>query len=250
METLDDFLGVSGREIRSSGVLHINIYPIKDYPRKIRISKEPYNESYVPDKWRKRIGNSVYFYGNGIKDKFDEIDADNPLFGKIFRKYLLDMLSENITAPWQLKELRSTLRLVKEITESYNYSDKIKLQYEIVISVHHWQNKNFGLTADLKINILDRKTNKRLSYPKIKDRYGENIRKSIWRSVQAFHRHFTFNGKKYATAMREKFNLLTSLLSEAFGSSEGERIFKTPDGEVKIIFKPLEVVEVSNNDGI
>lgn len=250
MGMLDDFLGVSRREIRSSGVLHINIYPIAEYPRKIKISEEPYNENYLPDKWRKRIGNFVYFYGNGVKDKFDEIDANNTLFGKIFRKYFLDMLSENITAPWQLKELRSNLRLIKEITESYDYSDKIKLQYELIIGVHHWQNKNFGLTADLKINILDRRTNEHLSYPEIKDRYGENIRKSIWKSVQAFHKHLTPEGKKYATAMRDKFSLLTSLLSEAFGSSEGERIFKTPDGEVKITFEPLEVVEVSNNDGI
>lgn len=237
-------------ERRSSGVLFINIYPVIEYPTKIKISKIPYNDEYSPDRWRKRIGNSVYYYGDGIRENFYEIAVNSPLFGKIFRKYLLDMLSENITAPWQLKELKSNLRVVKEITESYDYSDIIKLQYELIIGIHHWQNTNFGLTVDLKINVIDRENNQRISYSEIKDKYGEGVKRSIWRSVQAFHRHLTPDGNKYATAMRDKFNLLTGLLHEAFGSSEGEKIFNTPDGEVKIIFKPLEVVEVSNNDGI
>ena len=237
-------------ERRSSGVLFINIYPVLEYPTKIKISKVPYNDGYSPDRWRKRIGNSVYYYGNGIRENFDEIDVNSPLFGKIFRKYLLDMLSENITAPWQLKELKSNLRVVKEIIESYDYYNIIKLQYELIIGIHHWQNTNFGLAVDLRINVIDRENNQRISYPEIKDKYGESVRKSIWRSVQAFHRHLRSDGKKYATAMRDKFNLLTSLLQEAFGSSESERIFNIPDGKVKIFFKPLEVVEVSNNDGI
>ena len=247
---INDFMDVGDMDRRSSGVLYINIYPVIEYPRRIKISKIPYSREFSPDKWRKRIGNSVYFYGNGIKDKFDEIDVDNPLFGKIFRKYLLDMLSENITAPWQLKELKSNLRVIKEITETYDYSNRIKLEYELIIGVHHWQNTNFGLTVDLKINIIDRENDQRISYPEIKDKYGEGVKRSIWKSVQAFHRHLSSDGKKYATSMRDKFNLLTGLLHEAFSSSEGEKIFNTPDGEVKIIFNPLEVVEVSNNDGI
>ena len=254
MVRLDDFMDMGDTDKRSSGVLYINIYPVIEYPRRIKISKIPYSSEYSPDKWRKRIGNFVYYYGNGIRGNFDEIDVDNPLFGKIFRKYLLDILSENITTPWQLKELKSNLRLIKEITENYDYSNIIKLQYELIIGIHHWQNTNFGLTVDVKINVFDRKTDKRISYPEIKDKYGEGVRKSIWRSVQAFHKHLTSDGKKYATAMRDKFNLLTSLLHEAFDSAfdslEGEKIFNTPDGEIKIIFKPLEVVEVSNSDGI
>jgi len=71
---------------------------------------------------KKRVGNMVYYYGNCIKAQPVEIDIDNSLFGMIFRKYLLDMLSQNITESWELKELRSTLRIVKEITESYNHS--------------------------------------------------------------------------------------------------------------------------------
>ena len=247
---LNDFIDVGDAEIRSSGVLFINIYPVINYPRKIKISKIPYNDEYSPDRWRKRIGNSVYYYGDGIRENFDEIDVNSPLFGKIFRKYLLDMLSENITAPWQLKELKSTLRVVKEITESYDYSNKIKLQYELIIGVHHWQNTNFGLTVDMKINVFDRETDKRISYKQIGERYGEDVRYSIWKSVQALHKHLTPEGKRYATAMRDKFNLLTNFLKEVFDSSGDEKSFDTPDGKVKIIFKPLEVVEVSNNDGI
>ena len=242
----NDFIEVEGLERRSSGVLYINIYPVSDYPRRIKVSKLPYDESFSPGKWRKRIGNAVYYYGNELEEHFEEIDADKPLFGKIFRRYLLDMLSENISTPWQLKELRSTLRIVKEITESYDYSDKIKLQYELIISVHHWQNTNFGLTVDLKINIFDRKTNERISYPEIGSKYGESMRRSIWKSVQAFHKHLKPDGKKYATAMRDKFNLITTLLKESFDSSEDEKSFGTPDGEVKITFKPLEIVEVAD----
>lgn len=246
MIRLDDFITVE----RSSGILYINIYPIADYPRKIKVSKIAHDESYSPDKWRKRIGNTVYYYGEDINDRFEKINVDDPVFGMIFRKYLLDLLSENVATPWQLKELRSTLRIVKDISESYGYSDKIKLQYELIIGVHHWQNTNFGLIVDLKINVFDRKTSKRISYPEIRDKYGEDVRKSIWHSVQAFHKHLTPNGNKYATAMQYKFNLLTDLLKEALDSSDDEKSFKTSDGVVKIIFKPLEVVEVSNNDEI
>ncbi len=246
MMRLNDFIEVEGLERRSSGVLYINIYPVVRYPRKLRISRLPYDESFSPGKWRKRVGNMVYYYGSGIKAQPEEIDVDNSLFGMIFRKYLLDMLSENIAIPWQLKELRSTLRIVKEITESYDHSDRIKLQYELIIGVHHWQNTNFGLTADLKINIFDRKTNERISYTEIGSKYEENVRYSIWKSVQAFHKHLRSDGKKYATAMRDKFNLLTSSLKEAFGSSGDEKSFDTPDGEVKISFKPLEIVEVAD----
>jgi len=46
--------------------------------------------------------------------------------------------------------------------------------------------------------------------------------------------------------MRDKFNLLTSSLKEAFGSSGDEKSFNMPDGEVKITFKPLEIVEVAD----
>jgi len=250
MMRLNDFIEAEGLERRSSGVLYINIYPVVRYPRKLRISRLPYDESFSPGKWRKRVGNMVYYYGSGIKAQPEEIDVDNSLFGMIFRKYLLVLLSENITAPWQLKELRSTLRIVKEITEDYDYSDKIKLQYELIIGVHHWQNTNFGLTVDLKINVIDRENNQRISYPEIKDKYGESVKGSIWRSVQAFHRHLRSDGKKYATAMRDKFNLLTSSLKEVFGSSGDEKSFDATDGEVKIIFKPLEVVEVANDDRV
>ena len=246
MMKLDDFIDIGDRDRRSSGVLYINIYSIADYPRKIKVSKLPFDKSYIPDKWRKRIRNMIYYYGNSVKKNSDEMDINNPLFASIFRKYILDLLSENITAPWQLKELRSTLRIVKEITEDYGYSNKIKLQYELIIGIHHWQNTNFGLTVDLKINIIDRENNQRISYPEIKDKYGESVRGSIWRSVQAFHRHLRFDGKKYATAMRDKFNLLTSSLKEAFDSSGDEKSFNMPDGEVKITFKPLEIVEVAD----
>jgi len=246
MRKLDDFIGVE----KSSGVLHVNIYPVSEYPRKVKFSKSPYDKSFSPDKWRKRIGNSVYYYGKDIKDNYEELDVNNPLFGMIFRKYLLDLLSENIEPPWQLKELRSTLRIVKEITETYEHSDKIKLEYELIINVHHWQNMNFGLIVDLKINIFDQKTNQRASYPEIKDKYGEDVRKSIWYSVQAFHKHLTSEGKKYATAMRDKFNLITELLKEAFESSKGEKVFETSDGKIKVVFKPLEVIEVASDDAI
>ena len=47
--------------------------------------------------------------------------------------------------------------------------------------------------------------------------------------------------------MRDKFNLITVLLKEAFEASEDEKSFNTPDGEVKITFKPLEIVEVANH---
>jgi len=246
MTRLDDFMDVERLERRSSGVLYINIYPVVSYPRKIKVSKFPYDKSFSPDKWRKRIENNVFYYGSGIKAQPEEIDVDNSLFGMIFRKYLLDMLSENIATPWQLKELRSTLRIVKEITESYDHSDRIKLQYELIIGVHHWQNTNFGLTIDLKINIFDRKTNERISYPEIGSKYGENVRYSIWKSVQAFHKHLKPDGKRYATAMRDKFNLIKAFLKEAFASSEDEKSFDTPDGEVKISFKPIEIVEVAD----
>ena len=247
---INDFMDVGDMDRRNSGVLYVNIYPVIEYPRRIKISKIPYSREFSPDKWRKRIGNSVYYYGNRVMENFDEIDVNNPLFGKIFRKYLLDILSENIIAPWQLKELKSNLRVVKEITESYDYSNKIKLQYELIIGIHHWQGTNFGLTVDLRINVIDRENNQRLSYPEIKDKYGESVRKSIWRSVQTFHRHLRSDGKRYATAMRDKFNLLTDSLKETFGSSQDEKFFDTIDGKIKIIFKSLEVVEVSNNDGI
>ena len=243
MIRLDDFMSL---ERRSSGVLYINIYPVVSYPRKLRISRLPYDESFSPGKWRKRVGNMVYYYGRSIKAQPEEIDFDKSLFSKIFRKYLLDMLSENIVTPWQLKELRSTLRIVKEITESYDCSDKIKLQYELIIGVHHWQNTNFGLTVDLKINIFDRENNERISYSEIRSKYGDNTRYNIWKSVQAFHKHLKPDGKKYATAMRDKFNLITALLKEAFASSEDEKSFDTPDGEVKISFKPCEIVEVGD----
>ena len=128
MVRLDNFIDIGDRGRRSSGVLYINIYSIADYPRKIKVSKMPYDDSFSSDKWRKRIGDSVYCYGNDIKTHSEKIDVDSPLFGMIFRKYILDLLSENITPPWQLKELRSTLRIVKEITEDYGYSNKIKLQ--------------------------------------------------------------------------------------------------------------------------
>jgi len=246
MMRLNDFIEVEGLERRSFGVLYINIYPVLDYPRKIKVSKLPYDESFSPGKWRKRVGNMVYYYGSGIKTQPEEIDVDNSLFGMIFRKYLLDMLSENIVTPWQLKELRSSLRIVKEITESYDYSDKIKLQYELITGVHHWQNTNFGLTVDLKINVIDKEINQRISYPEIGSKYGENVRYSIWRSVQAFHKHLKPDGKRYATAIRDKFNLITDLLKEVFGSSEDEKSFDTPDGEVKISFKPFEIVEVAD----
>ncbi len=159
------------------------------------------------------------------------------------------MLSENITGQWQLKELASTLKLIKEISEKYPFSDRIKFQYELIIGVHHWQNTNFGLIADLKINVSDRKTENHLSYVKIKDKYGEDVKESIVKSVQYFHKHLNFYGGKYATAMREKFNLITNLLRESFGVSEEKKSFYSPDGEIKVVFKPLEVVEVSN-DGI
>jgi len=246
MVRLDDFMGVE----KSSGVLYINIYPVIEYPRKLKVSKSLYNESFSPGKWRKRIGDSVYYYGENINNHSEELDVDNFLFAVIFRKYLLDLLSENVSPPWQLKELKSTLRIVNEITENYEHSNKIKLEYELIISIHHWQDTNFGLIVDLKINIIDIETNRRISYPEIKDRYGENVRRSIWRSVQAFHRHLTPEGKKYATAMRDKFNLITNLLKEAFDPSDDEKLFRTPDGDVKVIFKPLEIVEVANDDAI
>ncbi len=163
MMGLDNFMDVESLARGTSGVLYINIYPIAQYPRKIKVSKAHYDESFSSGKWRKRIGNTVYYYGNDIKSHSEEIDVNSSLFGMIFRKYLLDMLSENIATSWQLKELGSTLRIIKEITESYDHSDKIKLQYELIIGIHHWQNTNFGLTADLKINIFDRKTNERIS---------------------------------------------------------------------------------------
>ena len=246
MMRLDDFMDVERLERRSSGVLYINIYPVTQYPKIIKISKVHYDESFSSGKWRKRIGNFVYYYGKGVENDFEEIDVSNPLFGQIFRKYLLDLLSENITVPWQLKELKSTFRIVKEITEDYGYSNKIKLQYELIIGIHHWQNTNFGLTVDLKINIIDRENNQRISYPEIKDKYGQSVKGSIWRSVQAFHRHLRSDGKKCATAMRDKFNLITALLKDAFGSSGDEKSFNMPDGEVKIAFKPLEIVEVAD----
>ncbi len=229
----------------SSGILYINIYPIADYPRKIGVSKTVYDKSYYPDKWRKRIGNTVYYYGKGVNDRFEEIEVDNPLFGMIFRKYILDLLSENVAGSWHLKELKSILRIIKEISERYAYYDKIKLQYELIVDVHHWENTNFGLIVDLKINVFDRETNGRISYQEIGYKYGENVRKSVWKSVQAFHRHLTQDGRKYATAMRDKFNLLTALLKDAFGSSDEDKSFETPDGVIKLIFRPLEVVEVN-----
>jgi len=248
MVRLDDFIDMESSERRSSGVLYINIYPIARYPKKIKVSKIPYDQSYKSNKWRKRIGNFVYSYGEEVKEYFEEIRVDNPLFGQIFGRYLLDFLSENINLPWQLKELRSTLRIVKEITENYEHDDKIKLQYELIIGVHHWQNTNFGLIADLKINVFDQETDERISYPNIGSKYGDNVRYSIWKSVQAFRKHLTPDGKKYATAMRDKFNLITALLKEAFASSKDEKSdeksFNTFDGEVKISFKPHEIVEV------
>jgi len=235
---------------RNSGILYINIYYVADYPRIIKISKAPYDDSFSPGKWKKRIGSFVYYYGNELTGHFEEININNSLFGAIFRKYLLEVLSENINEPWDFKELKSNLTIVKDISDSYKHSDKIKLQYVLIIGVHHWQNTNFGIIVDLKVNIIERVSDKRISYPEIKDKYGESVRESIWSSVQAFHKHLTPNGKKYATAMRDKFNLLTALIKEAFGSLEDEISFETPDGDVKILFKPLEVVEVADDDAI
>lgn len=237
-------------ERESSGILHINIYPVVEYPNKIKVSKIPYYKNYSSGKWRKRIGDFIFYYGESVKSDFEKINVNNPLFGRIFRKYILDLLSESISAPWRLKELKSTLRIVKEISQDYGYSDIIKLQYELTIGVHHWQDTNFGLIVDLKINVLDRESQEYLSYLSIKEKYGEDVRRSIWRSVQAFHKHLILDGKKYATAMRDKFNLITDLLKESFGLSGHERIFDTSDEKIKIAFKPLEIVKVSNDDGI
>lgn len=236
---------------RSAGNLYINIYPLIEYPQRIKVLKEPYDENYSPGKWKKRIGDLVYFYGNATKDSFgDVIDIENDLFGMIFRKYILDMLSENLSHLWQIKDLRPTLRIVKVISESYQYSDRITLQYELIIGIHHWQNTNFGITADLKINVLDKIRNKPISYQEIKDRYGEDIRRSIWRSVQAFHKHLTPQGRRYATAMRDKFLNITDLLKEAFSVTGNEKTLNSNDGIIKIAFKPLEVIEVANDDAI
>jgi len=236
--------------IRSAGNLYINIYPVIEYPQKIKVLKKPYEESYSPGKWKKRIGDLVYFYGNAAKDSFDNtIDIENGLFGMIFRKYILDLLSENLSPLCQIKDLRSTLRIAKEI-EGYQYADKITLQYELIIGIHHWQNTNFGITADLKINVLDKIRNERISYQEIKDRYGEDIRRSIWRSVQAFHKHLTPKGKRYATAMRDKFSNITDLLKEAFSVTGNEKTLDSNDGIIKIAFRPLEVIEVANDDAI
>ncbi len=197
------------------------------------------------------MGSFIYYYGNRVDIKngsSETINADNKLFGSIFRKYTLSLLSENINKPWQPKEVKSTLRIVKEISEDYEYSEKIRLQYELIIDVHHWRNTNFGLAVDLKINIIDIKNSQRISYPGIKDMYGEGVSNSIWYSVQAFRKHLTSNGKKYATAMQDKFNLLTNSLKEAFDSSGDEKSFDTSDGKINITFKPIEVVEVSSND--
>ena len=54
MMRLNDFIEVEGSERRSSGVLYINIYPVLDYPRKIKVSKLPYDESFSPGKWKKK----------------------------------------------------------------------------------------------------------------------------------------------------------------------------------------------------
>jgi len=251
MMRLDDFMDVERLERKSSGVLYINIYPIAQYPKKIKILKVPHDESFSSSKWRKRIGNFVYYYGKGVENDFEEINVSNPLFNNIFRKYLLDLLSENITKPWELRELRSTLSIIKEISESYSYSDIIKLQYELTIGIHHWQKTNFGLIVDLRrINISDRRSGKSLSYFEIKNRYGSDVKDSIWHSVQALRKHLMPDGKKYATAMQDKFNLITSLLKEAFDVSGKEKSFKANDGMIKVVFEPLEVVEVDSYDAV
>ena len=85
MVGLNDFIEVEGLERRSSGVLYINIYPVSDYPRKIKVSKLPYDESFSRGKWRKRIGTLVYYYGNCIKAQPVEIDIDNSLFGGAYK---------------------------------------------------------------------------------------------------------------------------------------------------------------------
>ena len=54
MMRLNDFIEVEGLERRSSGVLYINIYPVVSYPRKLRISRLPYDESFSPGKWKKK----------------------------------------------------------------------------------------------------------------------------------------------------------------------------------------------------
>ncbi len=236
---------------RSAGNLYINIYPVVEYPQRIKVLKNPYDENYSHGKWKKRIGDLVYFYGNTTKNSFDDvIDIENDLFGMIFRKYILDLLSENLSPLWQIKEHRSTLRIVKEISGSYQHADKITLQYELIIGIHHWQNTNFGITADLKINVFDKIRNERISYQEIKDRYGEDVRRSIWRSVQAFHKHLTPQGRRYATAMRDKFLNITDLLKEAFSVTGKEKILNTNDGIIKITFEPLEIVEVATDDAI
>jgi len=56
MIRIDDFINIDDMDRRSSRVLYINIYSVVDYPRKIKVSKLPFDEGYIPDKWGKRIG--------------------------------------------------------------------------------------------------------------------------------------------------------------------------------------------------
>ncbi len=44
----------------------------------------------------KKNGKHFIIIGNNVGGHFEEIDIGNPLFGMIFRKYPLDLISENI----------------------------------------------------------------------------------------------------------------------------------------------------------
>jgi len=244
MEKDDDLINMQTENL---GILRINVFPIVGYPHTVRVSKVKWDQSYSPGKWRKRIGNYIYYFGKGLLQNYEEVHVKDPLFGKIFRKYILDSLSESVTEPWKTRELKSNLVIAKDISENYAHSGKIKLEYELMINIHHWQDTNFGLIADLRVRTIDRESGKPISYSGIKDKYGEMVRKNIWYSVQAFHKHLTRDGKKYQTAMRDKFFLLTELLKEAFGSPRKEKILYVPDGEVRLVFEPLEVVEVADD---
>ncbi len=49
--SLNDFGDMEeGVGMGSSGILYINIYPVTNYPGKIKVSKEKYNKSYKPGK--------------------------------------------------------------------------------------------------------------------------------------------------------------------------------------------------------
>ncbi len=59
MEELNNFIDIESLERRSSGILYINIYPVAQYPKKIKVSKKSYDESFSPGRWRKRMGNTL-----------------------------------------------------------------------------------------------------------------------------------------------------------------------------------------------